>query len=99
MKENSYFFRLEGVDEGLTSLYLHYFRELKQCLYIVNTVCSKAWCMKLWYRFRHSPSKGVQLLMRVEYHKMRKPSKNTVLNIVRTLGMNQDKRKQCINDF
>jgi len=23
MKENSYFFRLKGVDEGLTSLYLH----------------------------------------------------------------------------
>ena len=49
---------------GLTRDYLPYNSsvwELKQCMYLISGVCSKAYCIS-WYRFRHPPSKGLELL-------------------------------------
>ena len=58
----------EGVDEGLSSLLL-------QCLGIETMhvphqrVYSKAYC-KLWYRFRHPPSRGLEFVNReFDHHK------------------------------
>ena len=69
---------------------------MKERLYIISNVCPKEYCMRLWYYFRHAPSKGLQLLTRVEYQENKgikaqfKYSENN--------GLIQDKHMQCINE-
>ena len=76
---------------GIIFLITPVFGNWKKCLYIISKVCSKAYCMRLWYCFVILPLKACSFLSRVKYHKEN-------IRIVKTNGWIQDKHMQCINE-
>ena len=68
---------------------------MKQCLYLISGVCSKAYC-RLWYRFRHPPSRGLELL--TESWSSQKNEKNFEYNENNCIN-SQNRHMWCINEI
>src|SRR3954464_8826579 len=96
MKENSYTLGSKGVDEGLSSSYLH-------CLGIETMPVHRQHSLfesilyEVAVSFSSSSLKRLTALARVKYHKENQVTTKFNIEIVREI--NQDKRMQCINDY
>src|SRR3954471_9286606 len=95
-ERNFYFLGSKGVDEGLTSLYLH-------CLGIETMPVHrqhspfKSILYEVAVSFSSSSLKRRTALARIKYHKENQVK--TKFNIEIGREINQDKRMQCINDY